>query len=99
MEYLWWLAPVWARGGAEARSLESEISLKRDQLIDRDDPVLSHGPVCPSSFAFALDGVCALLGGGGRSSPGCCSLSVTVREGLRKKAILYGVLRRWRAVG
>lgn len=28
MEYLWWLAPVWARGGLKYESLESEISLK-----------------------------------------------------------------------
>lgn len=38
-------------------SLES-ISLRRHQLMARDDPVLS--PVCPSPFASAFDEVCAL---------------------------------------
>lgn len=53
-EYLWHSAPL---GGAE---VWNRRSASRHQLMAQDDLVLSHGPVCPSPFASALDEVCAL---------------------------------------
>lgn len=70
-EYLWHSAPL---GGAE---VWNRRSASRHQLMAQDDLVLSHGPVCPSPFASALDEVCASWS---RSRSGCCSLSVTARE-------------------
>jgi hypothetical protein len=50
---LWLLAPARA-GGAEAQSLESGISLKKYHLMDRDDPVSSHGPEGPELICICI---------------------------------------------
>jgi hypothetical protein len=86
------VGPCMSARGAEVRKSGIRDQPQRHQLIARDDPVLSHGPMCPSSFAFALDRVCTSGGRGQGQVAAVCRLTVRERlKGRRQPSMEYSV--------